>query len=199
MKDYTAKTLQEAIELACLDQKVEEKDLIYEVKEEKKGLFKKTATISVYELADAISFGENYIKKILESINIEGTVKTQYKDELIKFILNTNHNSILIGKNGNGLKALTDLTRLAISVKFKRRYKMIIDINEYKNNKYKRIISLAKRTAREVLTSKNSVKLDPMTSDERRVIHKALAKFAHIETQSEGEGNLRAIVIKYVD
>ena len=82
MKDYTAKTLQEAIELACLDQKVEEKDLIYEVKEEKKGLFKKTATISVYELADAISFGENYIKKILESINIEGSVKTQYKDEL---------------------------------------------------------------------------------------------------------------------
>ena len=43
MKDYTAKTLDDAIKLACADQGVEKENLIYEVKEEKKGLFKKNS------------------------------------------------------------------------------------------------------------------------------------------------------------
>lgn len=199
MKDYTAKTLEDAIELACKDQGVEPENLIYEIKEEKKGIFKKTATISVFELADAITYGQKYIKSMLDNLGIGGDVKATYKDELIKFVINSDHNSILIGKNGSGLRAITDLTRLAIAVKFKRRYKLLIDINDYKTKKYHKIIYIAKKAAKEVLTNKNSIKLDPMTADERRVIHKALSKYSHIETISEGDGNQRAIIIKYVE
>ena len=58
---------------------------------------------------------------------------------------------------------------------------------------------MAKRTAKDVLKSRVDVKLDPMTPDERRVIHNALNGMAHIKTESSGEGADRAITIKYVD
>jgi spoIIIJ-associated protein len=41
--------------------------------------------------------------------------------------------------------------------------------------------------------------LEAMPADERRVVHNALANFSHIKTESAGEGNRRAVVIKYID
>lgn len=199
MKDYTAKSLDEAIAWAASDLGIKAEDLVYIVKEEKKGLFKKTATISVYEYADAIEFAENYLKGILENLGIQGSVKSTIKDEVIKLTINSESNPILIGKNGKTLQALTELTRLAVFCKVKRRYKLIIEVGDYKYKKYKKITFLAKKAAKEVLQTKATIKLDPMTSDERRMVHSALSKFAHIETISVGEGKNRAVTIKYVD
>ena len=47
--------------------------------------------------------------------------------------------------------------------------------------------------------TKVSVKLDPMTADERRIIHNTLNGMSHIKTESSGEGHDRAVTIKYVD
>lgn len=199
MKYFTAKTLDEAIALAAASLNVTKEELRYEVVEEKRGLFKKTATISIYELADAIEFAQNYIKKALESYGLDVTVKSTFRDGVIKLTVNSNSNPLLIGKNGKTLQALTELTRLATFSKFKIRYKLIVEVADYKLKKYKKITFLAKKAAREVIQTKATVKLDPMTSDERRVVHNVLAKFSHIETESIGEGKTRAVTIKYVD
>ena len=65
MKEFTAKTLEEAIAQACEALGVKENALVYEVKEEKKGLFKKTATIGVYQIEDAADYIESYLKGAL--------------------------------------------------------------------------------------------------------------------------------------
>ena len=199
MKYFTAKTLNEAINLASTSLNIPVEELKYEVVEEKRGLFKKTATISIYELADAIEFAQNYIKKALEAYGLDVTVKSTLRDGVIKLTVNSNSNPLLIGKNGKTLQALTELTRLATFSKFKTRYKLIVEIADYKLKKYKKITFLAKKAAREVIQTKATVKLDPMTSDERRVVHNLLAKFSHITTESIGEGKTRAVTIKYVD
>lgn len=199
MKYFTAKTLNEAINLASTSLNIPVEELKYEVVEEKRGLFKKTATISIYELADAIEFAQNYIKKALEAYGLDVTVKSTLRDGVIKLTVNSNSNPLLIGKNGKTLQALTELTRLAIFSKFKIRYKLIVEVADYKLKKYKKITFLAKKAAREVIQTKATVKLDPMTSDERRVVHNVLAKFSHITTESIGEGKTRAVTIKYVD
>lgn len=198
MKDYTAKTLEDAISLAAADLKIKPENLIYIVKEEKKGLFKKTATISIYELADAIEFAEKYIISALENYGIKATAKSTIREGVIKLTLNSDSNPLLIGKNGKTLQALTELTRLAVYSKFKQRYKLIIEIADYKLKKYKKITFLAKKAAKEAIQTKATIKLDPMTSDERRIVHNVLSKFSHIETESVGEGKERAVTIKYV-
>lgn len=201
MKTFTAKTLDEVISLAASSLNIAAENLKYEVVEEKKGIFGfgKTATIAVYELADAIEFATNYVKNTLSLYGLDVTVKSTFRDGIIKLSVNSNSNPLLIGKNGRTLQALTELTRLATFSKFKIRYKLIIEIADYKFKKYKKITFLAKKAAKEVIQTKTTVKLDPMTSDERRVVHNTLAKFAHIETESIGEGKTRAVTIKYID
>ena len=69
---------------------------------------------------------------------------------------------------------------------------------EYKDKKYSRVVYGAKKLAHEVQKTHIDVKLDPMTPDERKKVHTALASFKNIKTESIGDGKDRAIVIKYI-
>lgn len=200
MKQFTAKTVDEALALASEELSTPVDELIFTVIEEKKALFSKKAVIEVYELTDAIEFAENYIKNVINSLGIEGvTTKTTLEDDVMRIEINSDHNPILIGKNGITLQALNEIVRLAVSGKFHRRYRILLDIGEYKDNKYSRVAFIARKNAKEVQKTKVDCALDPMPSDERRVVHNALANFSHIKTESTGEGRHRAVVIKYVE
>ncbi|MCF0117154.1 MAG: KH domain-containing protein [Bacilli bacterium] len=201
MKKYTAKNLDEAITIACEDFGCMPEDLNYQVVNEVKGLFNKTKSIEieVYELSDAIEFAQEYIVNAIASFGITATTKASLSEDIIKISIDSDHNSIIIGKNGRTLQALNELTKLAISSKFKKKFRVLLDIGEYKDDKYKRVIGVAKRTAYEVQKTHQSASLDPMTADERRVVHNAISRIRNVTTVSEGEGKRRHIVIKYVE
>ena len=197
MRKYTAKTLEECLKEAAADLQVEEKDIKYVIEEEKKGLFVKKVTIAVEETSDVIEFIEEYIKDICRNLGMDCSVKTFYRYDVIKVLLETNKNSVLIGKNGACLQSLNELTKLAVSSNFSKKYRILLDVGGYKDKKYFKVISIAKRCAKEVLKTHIDVKLDPMTPDERKKIHNALSTWKNIKTESVGDGKLRAIVIKY--
>ena len=198
MKRFTAKTLDDAIVLACQDYGILPDQLNYSIIEEKKGLFAKKVEIEVYDLSDAIEFAQEYLVNAISSFGITATTKASLSDDIIKITINSDHNSILIGKNGRTLQALNELTKLAVSSRFKKRYRVLLDIADYKGDKYKRVIHMAKRTAYEVQKTHVDAELDPMTADERRVVHNALSRIRNVSTESTGEGKKRHIVIKYV-
>ena len=198
MKTYTAKTVEDAIKLATEELGIEEIDLVFQIIEEKNGLFSKKATIQVYELSDAIEYANQYIKDVIQSLGISDVeAKSSLEDDVIRIEINTNHNPILIGKNGVTLQALNEIVRLAVSSKFKRRYRILLDVGEYKDKKYSHIASIARKAAKEVQKTKIDVTLNTMPSDERRIVHNALSRFSHIRTESFGEGRNRAVTIKY--
>ena len=200
MKSYTAKTVDEAVKLAGEDRGMEENDLVFKVVEEKKGILSKKATIEVFEFIDVIEFAESYIKDVIESLGIGGVkTKASLEDDIIRIEIDSDHNPILIGKNGVTLQALNEIVRLAVSGKFHHRYRVLLDIGDYKDAKYSRVAAIARRTAKEVQKTKVDVTLDPMPSDERRVIHNVLTNFSNIKTESSGEGHHRAVTIKYVE
>ena len=198
MRKYTKKTLEECLNEASKELGVDVKDLIYTIDEEKKGLFTKKVTISVQETEDVIEFAENYIKDVCRALGLDASLKTFYRDDIIKILIETNHNSVLIGKNGSSLQSLNELTKLAVSTKFKKKFKILLDIGDYKDKKYFRVISIAKKTAKEVLKTHIDTMLDPMTPDERKKVHNALSTWKNIKTESIGDGKNRRIVVKYV-
>ena len=199
MNRYTAKTLNDVLALASEKEGCTIEELNYQVIEEKKGLFVKKVVIETYGVSDVISFAKDYLLTIISDYELEGTVTEKYENNIIHLTIDTNHNSILIGKNGKTLQALNDVCRYAVASKFKRHYRILLDINEYKNEKYAKLSRIAKRVAKEVLHTKQTVHLDPMPADERRIVHNTLTKFKNISTQSEGSGNRRHIVISYKD
>jgi spoIIIJ-associated protein len=199
MKTFNAKTVEEAVELASKEFGLPIEQLNYQITLEEKKLFSKKAEIVVYELSDVISFAEQYITTIMTDLKLDVTVKTELEDSVLKMTLNTSHNSVLIGKNGQTLQAINMMVRQAVGHKFKKHYRLLVDINQYKNDKYEKLIKMAIRLAKDVSRSKVKAVLEPMSSDERRVIHNALSKFNHVKTESIGQGHKRQIIITYVD
>ena len=199
MKQITCKSVEECLNQAAKELNCSIEDLIYTVDEEKKGLFGlgKSATISVVEIPDVIAYAETYISNICKATGIEVSIKTIAQEGLIKILIETNHNPVLIGKNGETLQALNELVKLAVSNKFKRKFRILLDISEYKNKKYNKVIGIAKRVAKNVLKTHIDTKLDPMTPDERKKVHNALSSWKNIKTESVGDGKDRSIVIKY--
>ena len=197
MNIYSAKTLDDVLALASEKEGCPINELNYKVIEEKKGLFSKKITIETYGVVDVIKFAKEYLLSIVENFELNGTVEEKYENGIIHLVIDTNHNSILIGKNGKTLQALNDVCRYAVAAKFKKHYRILLDINSYKDEKYAKLTRIAKRVAKEVLNTKATVHLDPMPADERRIVHNALTRFKNISTQSEGTGNKRHIVISY--
>ena len=99
---------------------------------------------------------------------------------------------------GKTLAAFNTIVRAAVNSEFKKRIDVLIDINHYKEDRYAKLRSMAKRIAKQVQRSKVDVELDPMPNDERKVIHKTLNEWHNIKTESEGEAANRHICIRYV-
>ncbi len=199
MKEYIAKTLDEALKKASEEAEIDVENLVYSLEEEKRTLFSKRVVINVYDIDDIITYGEDYILGITDSLGIEATATTQLKDDIIRITIDSANNPILIGKNGKTLQAINDLVKLAVATKFKKRFRILVDINGYKDSKYRKLTFQAKRIAREVQKTKVSAVLDPMPADERRIIHNALHGFRNIKTESKGDGTHRQVTINYVE
>ena len=198
MKEFTSKTVDDAVNDASKELGIPADQLVYKVTEEKKGLFSKKATIEVYDVSDAVTFAQEYLKTAIGGMGIQIETTGVVEEDIIRITITSERNPVLIGKNGRTLQALNELDRLAVSNKFRHRYRILLDVGGYKEDKYSRIAYIAKRTANEVLKSHVDVRMDPMTPDERRVVHNTLNGMAHIKTESSGEGMNRAVTVKYI-
>lgn len=199
MKQYSAKTEEEAVNLACQDLGVTIDELVYEVIFEKKSLFAKKVEIECYTTSMVQEYIENYVRKILTNMEFEIETVSYLQDDRIYCNIDSSNNSILIGKNGIILRALNFIVKNAVNTTFKKRIEISVDINGYKEDRYKKVASMAKRFGKSVLRTKADVKLDPMPADERKVMHQVLSEMGNLKTQSYGEGKNRYMVISYVD
>ena len=199
MKTYEGKTEDEVVQTACHDLGVTPDQLTYEVIEEKKGLFSKKVVIECYTQSMIQEYLENFVRKTLSNMEFTVETVTYVQDGRIYCNVNTDNNSILIGKNGIILRALSFIAKNAVQNEFKKRIEISVDINGYKESRYKKVASMAKRIAKQVQRSKVEVKLDPLPADERKMIHQVISEFDHLKTESKGEGKNRFITISYVD
>ena len=201
LSTYTAKNLDDALREACIKKDCRIDELTYNVLEENKGFLGigSSVKIEAYCLNDVKEFLFDYLGNFFTNANIEGSVEIFQKDDSFTIMLDAENNAVLIGKNGKTLQAINTVVKSAVNSEFKRKFKILVDINNYKQERYSKLKSMAIRIAKNVSRTKVDASLDPMSNDERKVIHQALANFKHIKTESEGEGLNRHLVIKYVD
>ena len=199
MNEYIGKTVEEALAKASEELGTPVENLIYLVTDKTAGILKKKIIIEVYDLADIIEYAENYVLNVLDSLEIESTVKSKIDDEIIRLTIDSTHNPILIGRNGKTLQALNELVKLAVSNHFHKRFRILLDINGYKDSKYSRLVRMARKYGHDVQRTKTTYTFDPMPADERRAIHNALNNMPNVRTESIGEGAQRQVQIIYVE
>ena len=199
MEIFTGKTVEEALENASQELNKPINDLIYIISDKKTGLFSKKFQVEVYDLQDVVRFAEDYLLNAIDTLGIESSVKTKMDQEVMRITIDSTHNPILIGKNGVTLQALNELVKLATNNHFHKRFRILLDINGYKDNKYCKLERMARKIAKDVQRSKTTYTFDPMPADERRAIHNACNGMRNIRTESIGEGKARQVQIIYVD
>ena len=129
-------------------------------------------------------------------MNIECNLEVKRREKNIIIEIYSDKNSILIGKNGKNLEAFQNIIRQIAPQEVNNLYKIVLDIENYKDRKISKLERMAKQVAREVKMTKVEAKLEPMNSYERRAIHNILTNNKYVYTESKGEEPNRCIVIK---
>ncbi|MDY3933928.1 MAG: RNA-binding cell elongation regulator Jag/EloR [Bacilli bacterium] len=194
--EYTGKTKEEAIEKATKELNVEEKNLIVNVLEEKNTLLKKNVKIEVIDYNDLIDYIKEVITEITKLMGATVNLEIRRREDNITIKIFSDHNAVLIGKNGYTVDALQTIIRQIVQNATKSYVGIILDIENYKDKKNKNIEYLAKKVAKEVANTKVEAKLDSMNSYERRIVHSILSENKYVYTESIGEEPNRCVVIK---
>lgn len=172
-------------------------DVVYSSNQKKGKLFQGALfEVTVYPKKAIIEEAKEYLKTVVENLGLEVQFEVINKDGRTVIKMYSNNDPILIGKNGQTIKALETLVKQKIQNEIGTYYKINLDVSDYKDKIAKRLEWLAKKSAKEVQSTGAPVILDNMTSYERRIIHEALSKYENIKTESEGEEPNRHVVIK---
>ncbi len=113
----------------------------------------------------------------------------------IRIEVTGNDASRLIGKKGQTLAAMQFLTNRVINRPTKRRRHTLIDPDGYRMKRESALSSMAQRPGKQAVEEGKIITFEPMSAQDRRIVHLALAKFPGVVTKSEGKGATRRVQI----
>ncbi|MCM1235468.1 MAG: protein jag [Ruminococcus flavefaciens] len=200
-KEYTAKTVNEALTNAVVQLETTSDKLEYEVIEKETagllGLFSKPAIIRARVKDSLPDVAANFLKNVFEAMDISAEVEIEL-DELenvMNIDMSGDEMGILIGKRGITLDSLQYLVSLVVNRNTENYVKIKLDTENYRERRRETLENLAHNLAHKVKRTHRPVSLEPMNPYERRVIHSALQKDKFVETHSEGDEPYRKVVI----
>ncbi len=197
-KEIEGKNIEEIKSKALEIFNMPEEKLKIKVINEKKGFLGIGSSITALVSLDVnpAEEGLKYLKNIIKEMDIDAKIEMITNQNEIKYNIYSDHNPILIGREGSTVDALQFMTRHVVSRYSEERLICLVDVGGYKQKRKMQLEILATKTAKEVARTKIQVKLDPMNSYERRIIHTKLSDWRDVYTESVGEEPNRCLIIK---
>jgi spoIIIJ-associated protein len=136
------------------------------------------------------------VEGVLDELDLEGEVEVAEDDERISITVQGGDDyGLLIGKRGQTIDALQLLCYQAAFRGLRERKRVVVDAAGYRERRRETLEGRADRAAEQALTSNHVVEMDPMSAQERRVVHERLKERAGVETYSEGDEPRRCVVV----
>ena len=149
--------------------------------------------------ANPIEEAKAYLVNIAEQLDIQDLeIDTAREGKYVLFQLKSEKAALLIGKRGQTLNSLQQLTQLVLNKSAKQFLMVKLDVENYRERRQEALEQLADRMADKALRLNQRVAFEPMQSYERKIIHNQLANRLDIETYSEGTEPNRYLVIEPV-
>lgn len=197
----TAKSVEEAVELALAELQVQREFVDVQVIEQpSRGLFgligAKPAIVRVSVKSTPSEMVVDFLEKICGRIT--GSVKVvlvHENEEELSLNIDAENLGLLIGKRGETLNALQYLATLVYNKYLKGYRRVLLNAGNYRDRRNNTLKRLAIRLANQVKRTGRRVVLEPMNSYDRRIIHTTLQDFKGVTTYSEGEEPERRVVI----
>jgi spoIIIJ-associated protein len=136
----------------------------------------------------------DYLEELLDIADLDGDLDMDVEGDRAAVSIVGADLSQLVGRNGEVLEALQELTRLAVYRETGERSRLMLDISGYRAEKREQLVRLAEETISRVRETGEPVSLDPMSPFERKVVHDAVAA-AGLTSESEGVEPRRHVVV----
>ena len=138
----------------------------------------------------------DYLEALLDIADLDGDIDIDVEGSRAAVSIVGADLSRLVGPEGATLDALQELTRLAVHRETGVRSRLMLDVGGYRAKRREELTDLGRRTAEQVRSSGEPVRLDPMTPFERKVVHDAVSALDGVASESEGEEPNRRIVVR---
>lgn len=205
MVEKISRTKEEAIESALEELGVGLDQVKVEVLEEisKGGLLGllsgKSIKVRVSVKEDIGQVAGLFLREMLVNMGVFAQVEIFRRKDNTMLNINGKDLGLLIGKHGQTLDAIQYLVNLSVNKNQIEKERIIVDVEGYRRRREETLRRLALRIADKVKREKRKQVLEPMSPQERRIIHATLQDFKDVMTYSEGEDPYRHVIISPQD
>lgn len=138
----------------------------------------------------------DYLEELLDLLDFDGDIDLDVEgDRAIVSIDGGGDLTKLVGRKGEVLDALQELTRLAVHQKTGERSRLMLDISQWRQKRRNELAALGQKVAQRVLENGEREELSPMTPFERKIVHDAVAGVEGVHSESEGVEPSRRVVV----
>lgn len=134
----------------------------------------------------------DYLEELLDIADLDGDIENSVTDGRAFIVIDTD-SELLVGKNGEVLDALQELSRLVVMTETGHRSRIMVDVAGYRE-KRRAVVAMAKDAIADVKETGDPVKLVPLNAYERKIVHDVVAA-AGLVSESEGEPPNRRVVV----
>ena len=149
----------------------------------------------VAQLEEEGDIAADYLEGLLDIADLDGDIEITVENDRPNLVIEGGDLNHLVGRDGEVLDALQELTRLAVQTSTGERSRLMLDIDGFRAEKRENLVKLAEESAEKVKESGKPLKLDPMNAFERKIIHDTIQKLG-LTSESEGEDPDRRVVIQ---
>lgn len=148
-------------------------------------------------MEESLQYAKKYLEDLLSFFGLNTDIYATTEDgEVIELQVPSTHlNGFLIGQHGDTMRSLQFIVSTALKNNGFEVTRVNVDIAEYKKQRADRLAEKAEEWVKQVKDSGEPMHLNPMNAADRRTVHK-VASEAGLETESEGEGRDRHVVLK---
>jgi spoIIIJ-associated protein len=140
--------------------------------------------------------GEEFLTGVLGSMAIEASVSSRIAEGRAILEVNGEKLGVLIGRRGQTLDALQELTRTAVQRRLRSRVSLLVDVEGYRARRRSSLEEYAKAIARRAQERGTEIELEAMNSYERKIVHDAVADVEGATSFSEGEEPERKVIVR---
>ena len=148
----------------------------------------------VARLEEEGDIAADYLEALLDIADLDGDIDIDVENDRAALAIVGGKLSHLVGREGEVLDAIQELTRLAVQTSTGDRSRLMLDIDGFRAGRRKELKKLAEDMAEEAKTTGNSIKLKPMNAFERKIIHDTIQDLG-LTSESDGEDPNRFVVI----
>ena len=154
----------------------------------------KKAPKGMAKLEEEGDIAADYLEALLDIADLDGDIDIDVENDRAALAIVGGKLSHLVGREGEVLDAIQELTRLAVQTSTGDRSRLMLDIDGFRAGRKKELKKLAEDMADEAKTTGNSIKLKPMNAFERKIIHDTIQDLG-LSSESDGEDPNRFVVI----